>query len=428
MTGDTMKCEEIKELLSEYVDGELSAADAASVEQHLAGCDACRAELEALRQTAALVRSLPRADAPEGLTRSVTESVGKQVAGRKRAAVLRWTGVGGWLAAAAALIIVIQLVPWEGPLDPGALTEPKIAAPAADDEEAGKADALPIPDEKDRRPELALKKEAAEVAPGESLAEAEARSAGKNGIPRKNGAGDIAAAPRAEAKLKDAPLARAAATKEAGRRAKAAKTAGGAERDVVREAEELADPKLAAAKKDLRPRKAEPPAAPAAFAYECADVKTGRAAVLEALKAVRGKTLPGDEKLSAANVVTAAVPRNEVIGLIAKLKLSAWPPKPKAPGKGEGAAPKAAQRAPGIQRSTTRDAANGEQSFGAAQADEAAQARARQAERVKQAAQAQVQQALEEAPSKAGEAAFDKAQAPPPTITINIILKVKAKP
>jgi len=402
-----MKCEEIKELFSEYVDGELSAADAASVEQHLAGCEACRAEFEALRQTAALVRSLPRADAPQGLARSVTESVGKQMAVRKRAAILRWTGVGGWLAAAAALIIVIQLVPWEGPLDPGVLTEPKIAAPAADDEEAGKKDVLPIPDGRDRRLEIASKKKAAEkdTAP----AEPGRRFAGKNGISRKKGAGALGA------------------TREAGRRAKAGKTAAGAERDAGREAEEAAGPKLAAAKKDRRARGAERPVTLAAFAYECADLKAGRAAVLKALKAVRGKTIQPAKELRAANVVTAVVPRNEVIGLIAKLKLSAWPPKPKAPGKRAGAAPKAAHYAPGTQRSIKRAADNGAQTFGTAQADEAAQARARELARAKQAAQAQTQQALKEAPSKAGEAALDKAQAAPPTITINIILEVKAK-
>ncbi|MFH1730953.1 MAG: hypothetical protein ABIF82_04785, partial [Planctomycetota bacterium] len=124
----------------------------------------------------------------------------------------------------------------------------------------------------------------------------------------------------------------------------------------------------------------------------------------------------------------AVVPRNEVVGLIAKLKLSAWPPK--APGKGAGAAPEAEQRAPAVPHGSQRAAANGEQSFGAAQADEAVQARARQAERIEQAAQAQTPapRALQEAPGKAGEAALDKAQAVPPTITINIILKVKAKP
>jgi len=228
--------------------------------------------------------------------------------------------------------------------------------------------------------------------------------------------------------LKDTAVARSAATKEAGRRTDAAKTAAGAEQDVVREAEEAADPKLAAAKKDGGAYKAARPAAPAAFAYECAGLKAGRAAVLKALKAVRGKTLPVDEKLRAANVVTAVVPREHVIGLIAKLKLSAWPPKPKVAGKGAEASPKVARHAPGIRRSTEDAAANGAQSFGAAQADEAVQARARQLARAEQAAQAQVQQALQEAPSKTGEAALDKAQAaPPPTITINIILEVKAK-
>ena len=43
------------ERFNAYVDGVLSATDAASVDKHLAGCEACGAELEALRQTAAMM-------------------------------------------------------------------------------------------------------------------------------------------------------------------------------------------------------------------------------------------------------------------------------------------------------------------------------------------------------------------------------------
>jgi hypothetical protein len=47
------------ELLSAYIDHELPAADMAAVEEHLAVCDACRAEYEELRGLSTLVRELP---------------------------------------------------------------------------------------------------------------------------------------------------------------------------------------------------------------------------------------------------------------------------------------------------------------------------------------------------------------------------------
>ena len=52
-----LSCEQVKERLSEYLDGELPAADRAAVEEHLRGCDACarfggefRATVRALRE------------------------------------------------------------------------------------------------------------------------------------------------------------------------------------------------------------------------------------------------------------------------------------------------------------------------------------------------------------------------------------------
>ncbi|MFO7897463.1 MAG: zf-HC2 domain-containing protein [Planctomycetota bacterium] len=133
-----MTCAEIRHLLDEYVDGELSAEREAAVDRHLAECPTCRAELEAVERTAELVRSLPREPAPPGLAEAVAARVRRSARRRRRAAALRWIGVGGWLAAAATLIVVIKT--GSGPPEPGRTAErTKVTAvrrrarPAAED-------------------------------------------------------------------------------------------------------------------------------------------------------------------------------------------------------------------------------------------------------------------------------------------------------
>ncbi len=107
-----MNCERVQDLLNEYIDGELPAAAREGVEQHVAGCARCRAELRALRQAAELVRSLPRAAAPEGMAAAIKSRVARAAGIRRRAALARWVGVGGWVAAAATLLVVIKLASW----------------------------------------------------------------------------------------------------------------------------------------------------------------------------------------------------------------------------------------------------------------------------------------------------------------------------
>ena len=48
-----MKCKELVELITEYLEGELGDADQARFEQHIAGCDACTAYLDQMRETIA---------------------------------------------------------------------------------------------------------------------------------------------------------------------------------------------------------------------------------------------------------------------------------------------------------------------------------------------------------------------------------------
>jgi len=48
---DEMSCRELVELVTEYFEGTLAAADRARFEAHLAGCRACRAYLAQMRLT-----------------------------------------------------------------------------------------------------------------------------------------------------------------------------------------------------------------------------------------------------------------------------------------------------------------------------------------------------------------------------------------
>jgi len=60
MKGSQNKeCGKIRELLSSYIDGELSAAEQRKVVFHLKSCDSCREELESLQKTVNLVKNIP---------------------------------------------------------------------------------------------------------------------------------------------------------------------------------------------------------------------------------------------------------------------------------------------------------------------------------------------------------------------------------
>lgn len=55
------------ELLSAYVDDEVTASERATIERHLKTCRECRRELESLRWTVGLLRELPSVDVPRPL-------------------------------------------------------------------------------------------------------------------------------------------------------------------------------------------------------------------------------------------------------------------------------------------------------------------------------------------------------------------------
>lgn len=68
-------CESIQTELSAYLDGELPQQEQAACDEHLRGCEQCRATLDSLRVASAAVSSLPRLKAPQTLAARVRQKV-----------------------------------------------------------------------------------------------------------------------------------------------------------------------------------------------------------------------------------------------------------------------------------------------------------------------------------------------------------------
>ena len=65
-TLEQLSCQELVELVTDYLEGALSAEDRARFEEHIGGCDGCRVYVEQLRQTIELTgRLAPDAFSPE---------------------------------------------------------------------------------------------------------------------------------------------------------------------------------------------------------------------------------------------------------------------------------------------------------------------------------------------------------------------------
>jgi anti-sigma factor RsiW len=90
----------VGELLSAYLDGELSHPEHREVHEHLAACDDCRAELADLDAARSAVRALPLLDPPVALD---VPSLGAHRRSRARRAAAA-------IAAAAAVLVLGVLV------------------------------------------------------------------------------------------------------------------------------------------------------------------------------------------------------------------------------------------------------------------------------------------------------------------------------
>jgi anti-sigma factor RsiW len=61
-----MTCQELVELVTEYLDGALPPPERARFEQHLAACEGCRRHLAQVQETIRVAGSLPPERLPDG--------------------------------------------------------------------------------------------------------------------------------------------------------------------------------------------------------------------------------------------------------------------------------------------------------------------------------------------------------------------------
>lgn len=112
-----MSCQEVRLLLSDYLDGEVSAAEGEMVKAHLAGCESCARELAMLRSTAGMLASVGEVEPPESLLERIEAVTVNRptLRARVRAAfepMFRLPAYARWTAAAAvALLIAITSQP-----------------------------------------------------------------------------------------------------------------------------------------------------------------------------------------------------------------------------------------------------------------------------------------------------------------------------
>lgn len=60
MSGKKIKCPNVTELLSDFIDGQLGAADRQAVETHLDACPDCHQVYDELLRTISLLKRLPK--------------------------------------------------------------------------------------------------------------------------------------------------------------------------------------------------------------------------------------------------------------------------------------------------------------------------------------------------------------------------------
>jgi len=69
-----MNCRQVVELMTDYLEGNLHARDRARFEEHIAGCDGCRAYLAQLRTARDVVGRMADEPMPESVERELIEA------------------------------------------------------------------------------------------------------------------------------------------------------------------------------------------------------------------------------------------------------------------------------------------------------------------------------------------------------------------
>ncbi len=89
-TKSTMKCREVKGLLSPYLDGSVTGTEMQAVREHLGRCAACMREYKMLRRTQQLVATVGRVEEPADLGLKLRLAISREAAEARRAPYEGW--------------------------------------------------------------------------------------------------------------------------------------------------------------------------------------------------------------------------------------------------------------------------------------------------------------------------------------------------
>lgn len=96
--------EEIREMLSAYLDGELTQASEQRVRVHLEDCEDCRRAYDELARLQKMTRELEFAEPPEARMKELEQSLSVQ-APRRLGWLFVWTGIVAWLIYGAVMYV-----------------------------------------------------------------------------------------------------------------------------------------------------------------------------------------------------------------------------------------------------------------------------------------------------------------------------------
>lgn len=99
----------VTELLSAYLDDQVSASERSRIETHLNQCVSCRGHLESLRSSVALVRGLDPVPAPGGFQEAVRTKIAEAVGSPRRAAILPHLRLPWKTAGVVAAVLLVGI-------------------------------------------------------------------------------------------------------------------------------------------------------------------------------------------------------------------------------------------------------------------------------------------------------------------------------
>ncbi len=130
--ADRLPCVQVLELIEPWVDGELEAGRAASVQAHVDSCSSCNAEMRLADEIRAELRAMPNYELPERLLNDIAQATEPTLPSRFRRVlgllVLRPVPAA---VAVAAIVAVLVIQPWRAPTDAG-YTETEVARATAE--------------------------------------------------------------------------------------------------------------------------------------------------------------------------------------------------------------------------------------------------------------------------------------------------------